>query len=237
MNNKNNAFNTQGLKVKPQYLTFLFMLYVTLSLAGNATLFKIVQIGFITGPGGILVIPIILLLEDVIAEIYGYKISRTLLWYILFSELFFSLIVISIIKINSPSYWHEQADFNVVFGSLFQGTPILVLGVFSGRFLNLYIITKLKILTKGRYFWIRSVFSCLCGDLLTLTIIFSFLFPEMPFDVRAHLYLSDLFMRVSYSIFGGGLGVLIVKYFKKKEGINVDDLKTKLNPFKLDITE
>jgi uncharacterized integral membrane protein (TIGR00697 family) len=230
-------FNAPPMEVKPQYLTFLLMLYVTFSLAGNSVLFKLVQIDFLTGPGGILVIPLILLLEDIIAEVYGYKISRTLLWYILISELLFSFLVISIIHVHSPSYWHEQTAFNDVFGSLLQGTPILVLGVFSGRFLNLYIITKLKILMKGRYFWIRSIFSCLCGDLVTLTIIFTFLFDGMPLETKAHLYLSDLFMRVLYSIFGGGLGMFIVRFLKKKEGLDVYDFNTNFNPFKLDVNK
>ncbi len=237
MNNAVPNFQNQTMKVKPQYLTFLLMLYVTISLAGNAVLFKIVQIGFITGPGGILVMPLILLLEDVIAEVYGYKISRALLWYILISEIIFSAIVISIIHAPSPGYWHEQGAFNSVFGSLLEGTPTLVFAIFAGRFLNLYVITKLKVLVKGRYFWIRSIFSCLCGDLVTLTIVYALLFEGMPYSVRAHLYLSDLFMRVAYSIFGGGIGVLVVRYLKKKEGLDVYDYSTVFNPFRLNVNK
>lgn len=224
-------------RVKPQYLTFLLMIYVTLSLAGNAVLFKLIDLGILIGPGGILVVPLILLIEDIIAEVYGYEISRTLLWYILASELLFSLVVIGIIHIHSPSYWHEQLAFNEVFNSLSKGTPILILAVFSGRFLNIFVITKLKILTRGRFFWMRSIFSSLLGDLVTLTILYTLLFHAMSFDVKAQLYFSDLFTRVLYSIFGGGLGVLVVRFLKRKEGLDVYDYNTDFNPFKINIKD
>ena len=104
------------MKVKPQYLTFLLMLYVTFSLIGDAVLYKIVKINFIIGPGGILSLPFVLLMEDIIAEVYGYKISRYLSWYILISQLIFSLFVVFIIHLPSLSYWHDQSSFQKVFG-------------------------------------------------------------------------------------------------------------------------
>lgn len=227
--------NPQPIMVKPQYLTFLLMLYVTFNLAGNAVLFKLVQIGFLLGPGSIFVVPLILLMEDIIAEVYGYKISRALLWYILVSELLFAIVIVGIVRMPYPNYWHDQTDFNDVFGSLLVGTPTLIVANLSGRFLNLYVISKLKVLVKGRYFWMRSIFSSLVGDLVTLTILFSFLFAELPLAAKAHLYLSDLFMRVAYSIVGGGIGVLAVRYLKRKEGLDVYDVDTNFNPFKLEV--
>lgn len=237
MNNKHipETIQTQAVKVHPQYLTFLLMLYITLTLIGCPLLYKIFQIGFVVGVGGILPLPFVLLLEDVIAEVYGYKISRLMLWYLLFSMLLFIFGELWIVHLPSPSYWNHGAAFSVVFGGLAQGVPLMVFAVFCGRFLNLYVITKLKILVMGRYFWLRSVFSCLVGDLITLSILYSFGFPTLPFDAKAHLFLSDLFVRVTYSIVGGGIGVFVVRFLKKKEGIDVYDHLTNFNPFKLAI--
>jgi len=226
---------TAAPKVKPQYLTFLLMLYVTFSLIGCAVLYKIIKIDFIVGPGGILSLPFVLLMEDIIAEVYGYKISRILLWYILISQLIFTYFVIMIVDMHSPSYWHLQQAYLEVFGGLGKGTTTMVVAIFMGRFLNLYVITKMKILWKGKLFWIRSVFSSLCGDLVTLTILYTIAFSYLPFSEMSHLYLSDLFTRVAYSIIGGGPALLIVMFLKKREGIDVYDYGTNFNPFKISL--
>lgn len=225
------------IKVKPQYLTGLMMLYVTFSLIGAAVLYKLVKIGFLVGPGGILSLPFVLLMEDVIAEVYGYKISRILLWYILISQIIFTFFVAVIVNLPSPSYWHGQVDFDFVFGNIDKGVPVMVIAIFMGRFLNLYVITKTKILLHGRLFWVRMIISCLAGDLVTLTILYPIVFSNLTFQEIMPLYLSDLFTRVAYSIIGGGPALLLVMYLKKKENIDVYDTNTNFNPFKLSMKD
>lgn len=228
---------TNALKVKPQYLTFLTMIYVTLTLSGCPVLYKIVHVGFINAPGGLVPLPFVLLLEDVIAEVYGYRISRVLLWYLLISMLLFIFMVEFIIHMPSPAYWHGEQAYLQVFGKLDTGVPIMVFGIFSGRFLNLFVITKLKILVKGRYFWIRSVFACLAGDVISLAIIYGWAFSSAPFSTQLHLFASDMFVRVCYSIVGGFFGVLLVAFLKNRERLDVYDYFTNFNPFRLSVQD
>ena len=234
----NNApLQTNVQKVKPQYLTCLMMLYVTFTLMGCPLLFKIIHVGFINGPGGLVPLPLVLLLEDIIAEVYGYRVSRILLWYLLLSMLIFIFGSVLIVNMPSPADWHGEAAYQAIFNPLAKGVPIMVLGIFCGRFSNLYLITKLKVIMKGRYFGIRSIVSCLFGDLIALLIIYTFAFWSFPFSVKAHLFLSDLSVRVIYSLFGGFLGVYVVRFLKKKEGIDVYDTETKFNPFSFKLGE
>ncbi len=223
------------LTVKPQYLTFLVMIYVTFSLIGCAVLYKIIKIDFIVGAGGLISLPIVLLMEDIIAEVYGYKISRRLLWYVLISQLIFTFLVVFIVRLPSPSYFHGQVDYNYVFSGILTGVPAMVFAIFLGRFLNLYVITKTKIMCKGRHFWLRSIFSSLAGDLVTLTVLYALVFHSWPFSQMSHFYLSDLLDRVFYSILGGGPALLVVMYLKKKENLDVYDYSTNFNPFKTEI--
>jgi uncharacterized PurR-regulated membrane protein YhhQ (DUF165 family) len=227
---------TSVLKVKPQYLTFLAMLYVTLTLIGCPVLYKIVKIGFINAPGGLLPLPLVLLLEDVIAEVYGYQVSRVLLWYLLGSMLLFIYSEYFIVHLPSPSYWNGESLYKSIFDPLVNGVPIMVVGIFCGRFCNLFTIVNLKIITKGRYFWARSVISCLFGDVVALLIIYGLAFWSSPFHIKLHLFMSDLVVRVAYSIIGGFLGVFIVSWLKKAECIDVYDYYTKFNPFSFNIS-
>jgi uncharacterized integral membrane protein (TIGR00697 family) len=224
-------------RVKPQYLTFLTMLYVTFSVIGCAVLYKIVKIDFVVGPGGIISLPFVLLLEDIIAEVYGYRISRALLWQTMIAQLLFTGFVIAIINMPSPIYWHGEIDYQAVFGLLSKGVPTMVVAIFCGRFLNLYIITKMKIWVRGRHFWMRSIFSSFIGDIVTLSILYPISFSALPFHEWGQLYMSDLFTRVLYSIIGGGPAVLLVRYLKRKEGIDIYDYHTNFNPFKMGLKD
>ena len=143
--------------------------------------------------------------------------------------------VVGIIHLPSPQGWHGQADFNYVFGSILTGVPALVLAIFLGRFLNLYILTKTKLKLHGRYFWIRSIVSSFFGDMVTLSILYPLAFPAWPFHQLFHFFLSDLGDRVFYSMIGGGPALLLVIYLKKKECIDIYDNLTNFNPFKTEI--
>ena len=66
------------------YLLFLIVLYVTFNLLGTTLIYKLVVVGPGLAPGGLFVLPFVLLIEDVIAEVYGYAISR-----LIFPRLFF----------------------------------------------------------------------------------------------------------------------------------------------------
>ncbi len=217
--------------VKPQYLTGLLMLYITFSLMGVPLLYKFIQVGYIVGPGGLVPLPLVLFLEDVIAEVYGYRVSRMLLWYLLSSMVVFIYGSLFIIHLHSPSSWHGQSAYDAVFGPLAHGVPIMVLGIFCGRFFNLYAITRLKVIFKGRWFAMRSIVSCFAGDMIALLIIYTLAFWSFPFSVKLHLFLSDLAVRVIYSFIGGFLGMFVVRYLKKKEGVDVYDTNTRFNPF------
>lgn len=221
--------------IRPQYLAFMLMLYITFTLTGCASLYKLVQIGPLVGPGGLYSLPFVLLLEDIIAEVYGYKISRTLLWYIMFAQLIFTFFMVGVINLPSPTFWHDQTSYQVVFGRLLEGSPIMVFAIMSGKFLNLYAITKTKILVNGRYFWLRSILCTLVGSLVTLGILYPLAFNNLTFDELSTLFLSDLFIRFFYSVIGAAPAAFVVVWLKKREKLDVYDYGTNFNPFKLSI--
>src|SRR3990167_4365545 len=97
------------------FFLFLIVLYVTFSLLGTVLLYKLVEVGPGLAPGGLFFLPFVLLIEDVVAEVYGYKISRLLLWFVFLSMVIFTAGTALIIHLPSPSYWHLQPDFNQVF--------------------------------------------------------------------------------------------------------------------------
>jgi uncharacterized integral membrane protein (TIGR00697 family) len=219
-----------------QFLMLFTMLYVTFNLVGCALLFKVVQIGPGIAPGGIFFLPIVLLIEDIVAEIFGYKISRTLLWYILFSSLIFSACTIMVVRFPSPSFWHADSAYHTVFDPLLRGGPGLFFAVLVGRFVNIYAITKTKVLVRGKYFWLRSVLSTSVGGLVALMILCTLAYGNaVPFSDIKTLFVTDYLIRVLYAVLGGIPAAFIVIYLKKKYGLDTFDYNTNFNPFKIDL--
>lgn len=197
--------------------------------------YKLIAIGPLTGPGGLSVLPLIFLIEDIIVEIYGYKISRFLLWLILASSIMFSLACVTIIHLPSPTYWHLQKEYDAVFNPILKSGPAAVLAIFVGRFTNIILMTKWRILLKGKYFWLRSIFSTLIGSAFALSVFFILSFwGTVSFSVLETLFLSDMAVRLGYTIIGGIPVAFLVSYLKRKLGIDIFDDHINFNPFSLD---
>ena len=220
------------------YLMLILVLYVTFSLIGTVLFYKVITLGPGLAPGGLLVLPLVLMIEDVVAEVYGYRISRLLLWYVLLSIFLFAFISWLIIKIPSPTYWHGAEAFKTVFNPIIKSSLSLILALFVIRFLNIYLIAKTKIFVRGRYFWIRSIFSTLIGSLVGLFLLFGIaFFHGMPLSDIFNLSLTDYAVRALYAVFGGGPAWLLVIFLKKKEQVDVYDNLTNFNPFKIGLSD
>ena len=239
MNKKQTAIQlNQNKQNHSAWLFILVSLYVTFNLIGNALVFKIIKLGPALGVGGTLIMPLIYLIEDVIAEVYGYKISRLLIWAVLLSECIFSIAVLLIIRIPSPVFWHHQASFNTVFNPIMQVGPIAILAVLIGRFTNIYLITRSKVLVLGKYFWARSVFStCVGGAIVGILYFYVGFWGRVPLASLNTLFLSDFLIRVAYAVFGGIPAFIFVDFLKKVDKIDVYDFNTNFNPFKINLND
>jgi uncharacterized integral membrane protein (TIGR00697 family) len=228
----NSIFN---IDAKLKLLFLLVMLYFTINLIGVPMAYKIIVIGPLIGPGGLSVLPLIFIVEDIIVELYGYKVSRYLLWLILLSTIIFTLACVAIVHLPSPNYWHLQSSYDTVFNPILKSGPSAVLAIFVGRFVNIILMTKWKIMLRGRWFWLRSVFSTLIGSTLALTVFFILSFwGRVPFNVIQELFFSDIAVRLGYVMVGGIPVAFLVSYLKRKLNIDVYDDHVNFNPFSLD---
>jgi len=220
------------------FLWFMSILFITLNLVGGAVVYKVIKIGAWLGPGGLIILPITLLIEDIIAELYGYKISRLLLWYTFISYIIFSITIILIIRIPSPAYWHNENAYLTVFGSLLRAAPVTILAIFIGRFVNVILLTKFKALINGRLFWLRCIIATSVGGVITISIFFSIAFwGVIPTKGIEEMFISDYLVRVIYAIIGSFPANILVIMLKKKLEIDVYDFHTNFNPFKLSLND
>jgi len=180
--------NQANLKNSMQYkaFSFLSMVYITIILAADVLIYKIAQVGSFTITVGSLVIPFWFIITDVIAEVYGYQLTRKLIWSGIICSILFTVVCATLIQLPSPVLWLHQVAYDQVLGQLPRVLFGYVVGVIAGGFVNTYLITKWKILTRGKYFFLRSIGSSGIGQLTFTIVTLSLdLSGIMPFSVIA----------------------------------------------------
>lgn len=151
------------------YLLLIAMIYIAIDLSSMVFAYKIIEIGPIVGAASSLIFPLTYSIMDIIAEVYGYRTAKKIIWYAFLCDFIFATLVLAISHIPSTSQ-SETVVYIQVLGLLLRAVAAQTIGVLSGAFVNIYFISKWKIMTNGRYFWLRSIGSSTIGEAIMLVI-------------------------------------------------------------------
>jgi uncharacterized integral membrane protein (TIGR00697 family) len=227
---------SQKIDKPVKYLMPLGVLYTAFLLVASLIVHKMVQIGGITLSASTLIFPFTYFLGDVIAEVYGYKVSRQLIWAAFAAMFIFDMLSALIIHLPSPSYWLQQGAFDTVLSPLPRTFLGDFLGLNVGAFLNVYLLTKWKIAIRGRLFWLRSLCSAALGEAIFNLIAFSVVFiGVIPLNHIFQAMIFSYLFKALFALITVIPALLLVRYLKNKESIDVYDYDTNFNPFSLDV--
>lgn len=214
------------------------MLYMTIKLITVILIYKIVLIGPFSATASTFIMPFWFFLGDIIAEVYGYKISRHVIWMAMLCQFLFAFTCYALIQLQSPPMWLYQSAYEQILGKLPRVALASFLAIVLGAFINVYILTKWKILLKGKYFWLRSLGASTIGEtVFTLIAYLTEFLGVVPFSKILQL------MSISFAvklIFGPLLVIpasIIAKIVKKVEGVDCYDFSTDFNPFKMGLSD
>jgi hypothetical protein len=208
-------------------------LFVTCLITANIIIAKQISIGGIILPAAIVIFPISYIIGDILTEVYGYQQARRVIWLGFLCNLI-AVLAIWIGKILPPApVFEAQAAYERILGS----TPRFLLASFvaylAGEFTNSFVLAKMKILTKGRWLWTRTIGSTLVGQgvdtLIVLTIAFA---GVLQFPVLGIMILSHWLVKSAYEVIATPLTYVVVGYLKRKEGIDVYDYEVDFNPLR-----
>lgn len=235
-----NRLSPDTAKIQPKTFKCLILFssfYVTSLLLTAITVHKMLMIGGLVISGGTFIYPFSYFFGDVVTEVYGYKISRQLIWASFACMFIFDIGAALLAKTPPPHNWHNQAAYLAVLGPL----PRVFIGDFlalnASAFLNAYIIAKSKIFLSGRYFWIRSLVSTLLGEAVFNLIAFTMMFiGVVSFKVYLEVMLFSYFFKAIWAIIAVLPATILMRLLKRIEGIDIYDYTTNFNPFKLSDT-
>lgn len=229
-----------------KYLDIIMVIYVLVLVLSNiASSAKIIDWGISLGPiplsfdAGTLLFPISYIIGDVMTEVYGFKRARRIIW-IGFGALIFSAAVFWLVQIlPGESTWQAsvgQETFNQILGSISSGSIVVasLAGYFMGSFSNAILMSFMKILTKGKLLWSRTIGSTIVGEAIdTFTfILVATALGVFPWSLFWSLTLTNYIFKVGLEAAVTPLTYWVVNALKRAEGLDVFDDTTTLSPFK-----
>jgi hypothetical protein len=220
--------------MKEKLLPIITGIFVGVLILSNILASKMIQLGSFVFDGGTLLFPLSYIFGDVLTEVYGYKESRKVIWTGFFMIILMSINIWIIGILPAEESWIYQNDYNNILMLVPRIVIASLIGYFSGEFSNSFILSKIKIFTKGKYLWIRTIGSTLIGELLD-SIIFVFIAFLGIYSINILLIMifSNYLFKTTIEIIFTPITYKIIKFVKIKEGIDIYDYNINYNPFSL----
>jgi queuosine precursor transporter len=216
-----------------RYFTLITGFFVAVLLISNIASSKIVEFGPFTFDGGTILFPISYIFGDVLTEVYGYRKSRQVIWIGFSCSLLMTVVIALVGYLPSSPEWHNQDAYRAILGT----TPRIVAGsliaYFAGEFSNSYILAKMKIFTRGRWLFTRTIGSTIVGEgvdtLIFVLVAFGGIYTG---GTIMAIIISNYVFKVVFEVILTPLTYTIVGSLKLAEKSDVYDYKTNFNPFK-----
>jgi len=239
------------MKSNYKYFEPIMAIFVTVLIVSNiASSAKIVDLGIslfgvhAAFDAGTILFPVSYIFGDILTEVYGYKNSRRVIW-TGFACLVLSALVFWLVKIlPGEAIWQGYAGdaaYLAILGGMSSGGIVLasLVGFWFGEFSNSFVLAKMKILTKGRWLWTRTIGSTLVGELVDSAgfVIVAVLFKVFPRELFLTLVLTNYFFKVTMEVVMTPATYLIVGFLKRTEHEDYYDTDTNFNPFLLSGTD
>jgi len=220
--------------MKYRFFDIFLGLFVAVLLISNVASTKIVSIGAITFDGGTILFPIVYILGDIFTEVYGYRSARRVIWVGFGCASLMSLVFIVIGAMPAAADWAHQEAYDAILGL----TPRIVLASLAaywvGEFANSGIMAKMKVVTKGRFLWTRTIGSTIIGQGLDTIIFVLVAFAGiLPGSVLWSIIITNYIFKVGIEVVLTPVTYKGIKYVKEREQIDVYDTDTKFNPFSI----
>jgi len=217
-----------------KYFSIISTLFVALLMISNTVASKLFSIGPLIFTGAVLVFPLTYIFGDILTEVYGYRRARKVIW-----TGFFALIIMSVVYwlvglLPPASVWQNQEAYLSILGVVPRMVLASIIGYWAGSFANSFVLAKMKILTRGKHLWTRTIGSTIIGEGVdtTLFVLIGF-YGTAPGIILLAAIISGYIFKVGYEVIATPITYKIVNSLKRAEGIEIYDTQTRFNPFML----
>ncbi len=227
-----------------KYFDFIMAAFVAVLLISNIVVVKVMRLGpFQIGPltlgpwatdGATFLFPISYIFGDILTEVYGYARSRRVIWAGFVAIAAAALIYTAVGAMPAEADWPYQEAYQSILGQVPRFAVAGLVAFWAGEFCNSFALARLKILTKGRRLWVRTLGSTVVGQAVDTAIFATLGFAgTLPAGVIKDIFVFGFLFKVSYEALATPVTYAVVNFLKRAENEDYYDVGTDFNPFRL----
>ena len=212
----------------------LGILFNVCLIAANLLETKVIQVGSLTVTAGLLVFPISYIINDCIAEVWGFKKARLIIWSGFAMNFFVVALGLIAVAIPAAPFWEGEEHFNFVFGMAPRIVAASLMAFLVGSFLNAYVMSKMKVASQGRNFSARAIWSTVVGETADSLIFFPVVFGGVIAWKELLIMMGiQIVLKSMYEVIILPVTIRVVKAIKKIDGSDVYDTNISYNVLKV----
>ena len=212
----------------------LGILFNVCLIAANLLETKVIQIGSLTVTAGLLVFPISYIINDCIAEVWGFKKARLIIWSGFAMNFFVVALGLIAVAIPAAPFWEGEEHFDFVFGMAPRIVAASLMAFLVGSFLNAYVMSKMKVASRGQHFSARAILSTLAGETADSLIFFPVAFGGIiAWRELLIMMCIQIILKSMYEVIILPVTIRVVKAIKKIDGSDVYDTDISYNVLKV----
>ncbi len=229
-----------------KYYDLIMAAFVAVLLISNVTVVKVMNLGpFQIGPltlgpwatdGATLLFPLSYIFGDILTEVYGYARSRRVIWAGFAAVALGSLVYTIVGALPPAAEWPNQGAYQDVLGQVPRFAVAGLVAFGAGEFCNSFVLARIKILTEGRFLWVRTIGSTIVGEGVDTGIfVFIGFVGTIPASLMWDIFTFGFIFKVAYETLATPLTYAVVGFLKRAEQEDYYDVGTDFNPFHLTI--
>ena len=236
------VMGAQALGARPlRYFDFVMAAFVTILLlsnvlgAGKVATIRLPGVGDWPFGAGILFFPIGYVLGDVLTEVYGYARARRCIWAGFAALLFMAFMSWVVVALPPAADWKGQAAYEQIFGQVPRIVFASIAAFWAREFANSFVLAKMKLWTKGKYLWTRTIGSTVVGQGVDSLIFYPLAFvgaAGWTNDLVVKVLFTQWALKVAWEALLTPATYAVVGFLKRHEGIDVYDAGTDFTPFR-----
>lgn len=239
------AIDAQTLGARPlRYFDFVMVAFVVILLlsnvlgAGKVAVVDLPGIGDWPFGAGILFFPLGYVIGDIMTEVYGYARARRCIWAGTVALLFMAFMSWVVVALPPAENWGGQAAYEQVFGQVPRIVFASIVAFWAGEFANSYVMARMKLWTRGRYLWTRTIGSTVVGQGVDSLLFYPLAFWGAEGWTHAlvlKVLVTQWVLKVSWEALLTPVTYVVVGFLKKREGVDIYDQHTNFTPFRTGI--
>src|SRR5450631_4119702 len=225
-----------------RHYDFVMAAYVCVLLCSNLigpakeTSFHVPILGTVTFLAGVLFFPISYIFGDILTEVYGYARDRRVVWAGFGALAFAAFMAWVIVALPPAAEWRtNQVHVAAIFGNTPRIIAASIIAFWCGSFVNSFVLAKMKVWTRGRWLWTRTIGSTICGELVDSALFYTIAFAGLwSTDKLLPIMMTQYVLKSAWEIIATPLTYKIVGFLKRTEHEDYFDRDTRFTPFTLE---